>query len=104
MITEINTHSSASALAKLFGIDYKVAGEFKEFLENSDLITVPKTYIIKDKPVKYEAYNIIEAIEYTYQHFAKLSGETVHESKPKEIEIPTIDNEKLDLFLKIDIE
>lgn len=64
---EINTHASASALAKLLGIDYKVAGEFKEFLEASELKTISKTHIIKDKPVKYQAYNIMAALEYTYK-------------------------------------
>lgn len=103
MITEINTHASASALAKLFGIDFKVAGEYKAFLENSDLVTVQKTHIIKDKNVKYEAYNIIEAIEYTYQNLSALSDAPQDTQKVEEVS-PVIDNEKLDLFLKIDIE
>lgn len=68
---EINTHASASALAKLLGIDYKVAGEFKEFLEASDLKTITKSHIIKDKPIKYEAYDIIEALTLSYNNFNK---------------------------------
>ena len=101
MNIEINTHASASALAKLLGIDYKVAGEFKEFIEASDLKTVSKMHIIKDKPITYDAYDIMEALTYTYQNFGKLSKES---SELEKNESQSIDDEKLDLFLKIDID
>jgi len=65
---DLNTHASASAIAKVLGIDYTKSGEFKKFLTDSDLETVEKSAVIKNKTVEYDAYNIVEAIEYSLKN------------------------------------
>ncbi len=65
---DLNTHASASAIAKVLGIDYTKSGEFKKILTDSDLETVKKTAVIKNKTIEYDAYDIIEAINYALEN------------------------------------
>jgi hypothetical protein len=64
----LNTHASASAIAKVLGVEYTLGKEFKELLEASDLVTVEKSHVIKNRTVDYMAYDIVEAINYALEH------------------------------------
>ena len=66
MENDLNTHASASAIAKILGLPFSEGKEFKELLMGSDLETINKQHVIKNKTVDYIAYNIIEAIEFAY--------------------------------------
>lgn len=68
MELDLNTHASASAIAKILGIEFSKGKEFKEFLEASELETVSKSHVIKNRTVEYEAYDIIEAINFAYDN------------------------------------
>ena len=75
---DLNTHVSASAIAKLLGIEFTQIKEFKELLEASDLKTVSKSNVIKNRTIDYVAYDIIEAINYAFDniegnHIKKIS-------------------------------
>lgn len=64
MVYDLNTHASASAIAKVLGIEFTKIKEFKEVLEASGLKTVSKSHVIKNNTVDYQAYDIKEAINY----------------------------------------
>ena len=66
--TNLNTHASASAIAKILGIEFAKGKDFKTFLEDSPLETVEKSYVIKNKTVDFDAYNIMEAVSYALKH------------------------------------
>ena len=63
----LNTHASASAISKVLGIEFSCGKEFKELLE-SNLESVSKSHVIKNRTVDYEAYDIIEAVKFAYNH------------------------------------
>lgn len=65
---DLNTGASVSAIAKILGIEYTLIKEFKTLLEESLLKTVTKEFVVKNKTVKYEAYDIIETLEYAYKN------------------------------------
>jgi len=65
---DLNTHASASAIGKILGVQYTELKEFKEVLENSELETVDKSYVAKNKTVEYKAYDILEALRYCFDN------------------------------------
>ncbi len=71
---DLNTHASASAIAKVLGIEFTQGKLFKELLMESDLETVKKSHVIKNKTVEYDAYHIIDAINFAYD---KIDGNHV---------------------------
>ena len=66
MKIDLNREASASAIAKILGIEFGKMKEFKQLLEESNRKTVDKSYVAKNKTVDYIAYNIIDAINYAY--------------------------------------
>jgi len=74
MKIDLNTHASASAIAKVLGIPFEKNKEFKELLEGSDLETVSKSYVVKNRTVNYQAYDIISAIKYASEN---INGEHI---------------------------
>jgi hypothetical protein len=61
---DLNTHASASAIAKVLGLPFEKGKEFKELLMQSGLETVKRSNVIKNRTVDYIAYDIIDAINY----------------------------------------
>lgn len=68
MKIDLNTHASSSALAKLLGVPYDQIKVIKELLNNSDLASINKSYVLKNKTVEYQAYDIREALDYIYNN------------------------------------
>ncbi len=68
MVMNLNTHASASAIAKVLGVPFDKIKEFKEFLNSSDLETVEKSAVIKNRTVDYEAFDIKEAVQYALEN------------------------------------
>lgn len=78
MELDLNTHVSSSALSKLLGVPYDKIRELKELLNNSDLATIDKTYVVKNKTVEYKAYDIKEALDYIYANVKGNHVQSIH--------------------------
>lgn len=72
----LKTRTSASALAKLLGIDYSSIKEFKQLLESSSLETKDESYTTKNKTIEYVSYDIKEALDYCYLNIKEEVEET----------------------------
>ena len=77
MNVEWKEAASASALAKILGIEFSKHKEFKTLLEGSGLETVDESYVIKNRTVDYKAYNIVDAIYFCRKALVRKDETTV---------------------------
>jgi len=77
MVVDYKVRSSASAIAKILGIEFGKQKEFKILLEGSDLETTDEEYTVKNKTVEYKAYNTINAIQFAIENLTRPNEETV---------------------------
>ena len=77
MNVEWKERASASAIAKILGIEYGKHKEFKTLLENSGLETIDESHVIKNKTIEYKAYNIVDAIYFCREALVRDNETTV---------------------------
>jgi len=77
MNVEWRETASASAIAKILGIDFSKHKEFKTLLEGSGLETTDEEYVVKNRTVQYKAYNIIDTIYFCKDTLVRENETTV---------------------------
>ncbi len=77
MNVEWRETASASAIAKILGIDFSKHKEFKTLLEGSGLETTDEEYVVKNRTVQYKAYNIIDTIYFCKDALVRENEKTV---------------------------
>lgn len=77
MNVEWKERASASAIAKILGIDFSKHKEFKTLLEGSGLDATDEEYVVKNKTIEYKAYSIVDAIYFCREALVRDNETTV---------------------------